>query len=64
MKQGPSAIIALRDVQLNTDIGADGSGGTHPVVQILDWAHGDSLDQVVIPLFGHCAGRFFMSLSR
>jgi dihydroneopterin aldolase len=48
MKQASSAVIELRDLQLNTGIGTYGSDDTRPDVHLLDLTLGISVNQVVI----------------
>jgi dihydroneopterin aldolase len=48
MKQGGSAVIELRDLQLQTDIGTYGPTDTRPDVHLLDLTLGISVNQVVI----------------
>jgi dihydroneopterin aldolase len=48
MKQGGSAVIELRDLQLKTDIGTYGPIDTRPDVHLLDLTLGISVNQVVI----------------
>jgi dihydroneopterin aldolase len=48
MKQGGSAVIELRDLQLKTDIGTYGPTDTRPDVHLLDLTLGISVNQVVI----------------
>ncbi len=48
MKQASSAVIELRDLQLNTDIGTYGPDDTRPDVHLLDLTLGISVNQVVI----------------
>jgi dihydroneopterin aldolase len=48
MKQGSSAVIELRDLQLQTDIGTYGPNDTRPDVHLLDLTLGISVNQVVI----------------
>jgi dihydroneopterin aldolase len=48
MKQSSSAVIELRDLELQTDIGTYGPNDTRPDVHILDLTLGISVNQVVI----------------
>lgn len=48
MKQPSSAVIELRDLELQTDIGTYGPNDTRPDVHILDLTLGISVNQVVI----------------
>jgi dihydroneopterin aldolase len=48
MKQGSSAVIELRDLQLQTDIGTYGPTDTRPDVHLLDLTLGITVNQVVI----------------
>ena len=48
MKQASSAVIELRDLQLETDIGTYGPDDTRPEVHLLDLTLGISVDQVLI----------------
>ena len=48
MKQGSSAVIELRDLQLQTDIGTYGPNDTRPDFHLLDLTLGISVNQVVI----------------
>ncbi len=48
MKQASSAVIELRDLQLNTDIGTYGPDDTRPDVHLLDLTLGISVNQVII----------------
>ena len=48
MKTSNSAVIELRDLQLQTDIGTYGPMDTRPDVHILDLTLGISVDQVLI----------------
>ncbi len=48
MKHASSAVIELRDLQLNTDIGTYGPEDTKPDVHLLDLTLGISVNQVVI----------------
>ena len=48
MKQRSSAVIELRDLELQTDIGTYGPNDTRPDVHILDLTLGISVNQVVI----------------
>ena len=48
MKQPSSAVIELRDLALNTDIGTYGPNETRPDVHLLDLTLGISVNQVVI----------------
>lgn len=48
MKQGSSAVIELRDLQLQTDIGTYGPDDTQPDIHLLDLTLEISVNQVVI----------------
>ncbi len=48
MKQGSSAVIELRDLELKTDLGTYGPGDTQPDVHLLDLTLGILVNQVVI----------------
>jgi dihydroneopterin aldolase len=48
MKQHSSAVIELRDLELQTDIGTYGPNDTRPDVHLLDLTLGISVNQVVI----------------
>ncbi len=49
MKQASAAVIELRDLQLNTDIGTYGPDLARPDVHLLDLTLWISVNQVVIP---------------
>jgi dihydroneopterin aldolase len=48
MRQTNSALVELRDLQLETDIGTFGPNATKPDVHLLDLTLGISINQVVI----------------